>query len=112
MREVVVDLPPHALDFMRESSSADFGQSGGLRAVGLLREHGERRLQSVREIAGLGLRARDARVARLEQRVEIRHERLHFGGIVAVHQPLAAGVHVREPRAQLARPPTSRGGPA
>ena len=69
-----------------------------LGALGLLRQHRERRLQPVREVARLRQRAGHRPLAMLEQGVEIVDERLHLGRIDAVDPPLAAVVHFTQAR--------------
>ena len=102
VREVIVDLPPHALDLLRRARRASSCVAGRRGALGLLRQHGERRLQAVREIAGLGDRAAArARSRCVEQRIQIVDERLHLGRIAAVDAARRARRARGEPRAQL-----------
>ena len=78
----------------------------------LLGEHGERRLEAVREVAGLGLRARDAALAVVEQRVQVAHERLHLGRIARLRvAPVAPVAHGRRARRAAGRAATCRAGP-
>ena len=100
VREVVVDLPAHALDLLRDRRG-ELGLAGGRGALGLLRQHRERRLQAVREIAGLADRAADRCVAMLEQRVEIVDERLHFARIASLRACASPLLHVGQPLAHL-----------
>ena len=78
MREVVVDLAAHALDLAAIEAARSRPRQP--RALGVARQHGERRLQAVRQVAGLGERTLHALVALGQQRVQVVHERLHFGG--------------------------------
>ena len=66
------------------------------RAVRFVREHGQRRLQSVGQIAGLRDRATDRDLAVLEQRVQVVDERLDFGRVRPVELPLPAFANQRE----------------
>ena len=89
LREVRVDLPAHPLDLLA-NRRRQFVLPGGLRPVDLLREDGERRLQAVRQVAGLGQRARDAALALVEQRVEVLDERRDLARIVALEPRASA----------------------
>ena len=62
VREVIVDLAAHALDLLHDRGG-QLGLPCRLRALGLLIQQRQRRLQAVREIAGLGQRARHALLA-------------------------------------------------
>ena len=75
LREVRVDLAG-ACARPAAASTRRARVARGRGALRLLREHGERRLQAVREVAGLGLGARHRALALVEQRVEVAHERL------------------------------------
>ena len=101
LREVVVHLPPHAFDLLRDRGG-QLGLARRLRALGILIENRQRGLQPVREIAGLGQRARDALFTIVKQAVEIGDQRHDLGGILAFEPPLAALLHaatgVREAR--------------
>ena len=90
VREVVVHLSSHALDLLVDGGR-DLVLAGAAGALSLLRQDGERRLQTVGEIAGLGDGALNRLLAMIEQRVQVVHERLDLGGIGAVHPPLATG---------------------
>ena len=97
---MVVDLTPHLVDLLLD----DLGQFVMPRRRGLVRlvrQHGQRRLQAVREIAGCRLRARDRLVAVVEQRVEVAHEWLDFRRIGPFHMPLTAFSNARKPPAQV-----------
>jgi hypothetical protein len=52
MCEVVVNLPPHALDLLAHGRG-QIMVPGGFGPFGFLREHGQRRLQAVGQVAGL-----------------------------------------------------------
>ncbi len=88
VREVIVHLPAHPIDLLRYGCS-HLGLTGCPRAFRLVREDGERRLQTVREIARLGDRALDRFLSMLEQRVEIVDERLHLGRVRAFDSPIS-----------------------
>ena len=70
---------------MTAASSPWPGLVGDVRFV---REHRERRLQRVRQVAGLRDRAPHGLIAMLEQRVEIVDERLHLAGIPPLDAPI------------------------
>ena len=80
LREVVVDLPPHAIDLLLDRLR-QLAVTGGAGALRFLRQHRERCLETVREIAGLRDRAPHGVIAVLEKRVQIGDERLDFGRI-------------------------------
>jgi len=104
VREVVVDLPPHALHLRRHRrGELQVARGGG--AVGVARQHGQRRLEAVRQVAGLGQRALHARFALREQRVEIVHERLDFRWIEAAKLAVLAAVHRVQPRVEQGHRP-------
>ena len=95
MREVIVDLPSHALDLLADACG-ELGLARARRPLGLLREHRQRRLQAVREVAGLGDRTADDLLAVVEQAVEVVDERLHFTGIGAFDAMLLVAVNRRQ----------------
>ena len=70
----------------------DVASTGRRRPVGFVCDDGERRLQAVRKIAGLGDGAFDGAIALVEQGVEIVDQRLHFGRVRAFEPARAAGV--------------------
>src|SRR6185503_11499647 len=74
---MVFDLTAHPIDLLGERGGA-LVVTVCRGALGFLREDGEGRLQSVREIAGLGERLAHALLAVREERVEIVGQRLHF----------------------------------
>ena len=78
VRQVVVDLPPHPLDLLADRRGQLACPAASARSASCA-EHRQRRLQAVREIAGLGERARTAASRCVEQRVQIVDERLHLG---------------------------------
>ena len=51
VREVRVHLASHALDLLRSTAAASSSLARGGGAVGFVRQHRERRLQAVREVA-------------------------------------------------------------
>jgi hypothetical protein len=95
VREVVVDLPPHPIDLLHDPR-ADVVVTVRLGAFGLLREHGKRRFQAVREVARLGDRARHDALAVGEQRIQIVDERLHLRRIRPAQLAVHAFAHVGE----------------
>ena len=96
--EVIVDLPPHPLDLLAHRLR-EIGVAERRRALGFLRQHGQRRLQPVREIARLGDGAAHRTRLMFEQRVEIVDQRLDLARIVAGHLPRGAGANLGEPPA-------------
>ena len=100
VREVIVDLPAHPLDLLADRRG-ELVMPLGVGTIGFLRQHRERRLETVSEVAGLGQRAPDGLLAVLEQRVEIVDERLHFGRIIAVDAAIATVAEAREALAQM-----------
>ena len=62
LREVIVDLAAHPSHLLRDRRR-ELVLTRGLRALGFLREDRQRRLQSVREIAGLGRGLLDPQLA-------------------------------------------------
>ena len=88
LREVVVHLAAHPLDLLVDGRG-EIGLAGRPGVRRFLAQHRERRLQAVREVAGLRHRARQRAFAVIEQRVELVDQRLHLGGIGAFDPPLA-----------------------
>ncbi len=70
VRQVKVDLPPHALDLLIDLRGK-LPMSCRARLLRLVRQHCQWRLQAMREVAGLCDGARDAPLALVEQRVEV-----------------------------------------
>ena len=70
-------------------------------ALGVLRQDGERRLQAVCEIAGLGDRAVGHLLALAQQRIEVVHQRLHLGRIASLDLCTRAALEIAELRPQL-----------
>ena len=85
MRKVKIDLPLHSLDLLANQ-----------RVVAFMRDHRERRLESVREIGRFRERAPHRFLAVVEQRVQLVHERLHFARIRPLHALLLAFADARE----------------
>ena len=81
--EVIVDLPAHSLDLLADRRG-ELALAGGAGAFGLARQQRQRRLETVREVAGLRNRALHRLLALFDQRVQVVDERLHLGGIVAL----------------------------
>ena len=102
VRQVVVDLPPHAFDLLMDrGGKLDLPGGGG--ALCLLIQECERRLQAVRKVAGLAERAPHALFAIAQQRIEVTDERLHFRREISRHHAVPALVNVGEPLAQFAK---------
>ena len=76
------------------------GLSGGRGARRFLRQNGERRLEAVREVAGLRDRAADRAFAVIEVGVQLVHQRLDLDGVGAGDPRLAAAADRRERGAQ------------
>ena len=91
-----VDVAPHALD-LRGDRLCQFGVTTIGEALGVLGEDRQRRLQSVRQVAGPCGSTSHALVAVLQQFVEIPHERSNLGGIVAFQPRHPAAANGREP---------------
>ena len=100
VREVIVDLPAHAIDLLRDGGG-HLELAGSPRALRLVRKDGERRLQPVRQVAGLRDRAPHRLLPLVEQRVEIVDERLHLRRVVAVDAPVAALVQSGKTRSKV-----------
>jgi hypothetical protein len=64
----------------------------------MLVEERERRLEPMRQVAGLGQRARDTLLAIAQQLVQLADERLHFRRIVAIEPILAPLANAVQPR--------------
>ena len=101
VREVIVDLPPHAIDLLLNGGS-NLRLAGSPRPLRFVRNDGKRRLQAVRQVARLCHRAADGLLPLVEQRVEIVDERLHFCRVIALDAPLAALVQFDKARAKVA----------
>ena len=100
VREVVLDLTAHSLDLLRDPGRhVGLAARGG--ALGLVREDGQRRLQAVREIARLGVRATDGAFLVREQRVQVGDERLHFSREAPFDALRLAGADGRQPPAHF-----------
>jgi hypothetical protein len=100
--EVIVDLPLHPLHQLPERRR-QLVMPLGRRLLRLLRQHRQRRLQSVREIAGGGQGSGHGARAILEQRVQVVHQRLHLARIVALQSLTASLAHRREAGAQTSK---------
>ena len=100
MREVVVDLPLHATHLLADGGG-EIVLPRGARTFRLVCENGERRLQSVRQIPGLGDRTRHHLLAMLEERIQVRDERLDFCRIGSAHGAIAAVADGGQPRSQM-----------
>ena len=74
-RQMVVDLLPHRGDLASHRRGKLGGAVGG-QPIDLIGQDAQRRLQAVREIAGLGTASRDDLFVALEQGIEILDERL------------------------------------
>ena len=95
VRELVVDLPPHAVHLLMHGFGDVAGTGRGC-PVGFVCDDRKRRLQAVREITGPGDGARDRPIALVEQRVEVVNQRLHLGRVRAFQSMRAAGVQCSE----------------
>ena len=104
MRQVIVDLPAHALDLLAQHVGT--GRVGGA-ALGLAGNHRQRRLQPVGEVAGAAVGAAHGVGPVIEQGVQVVDERLHFSGKSAADAGVVAGVDPREPRRAAAPAPAS-----
>src|SRR5262249_24983706 len=100
MRQVVVHLPPHAIDLLIDLRRELF-MSCRPRLLRLMRQHSQRRLQTMREVTGLCDGARDPTLAFFEKRIQVVDQRLHLGRIAAAHARGGAFMHGREAVAQL-----------
>ncbi len=94
-----VDLAPHSLDLLTDRRR-ELVVSGRLRAFRFLHQHGQRRLESVREVAGLRERPAHRRIAVIEERVEIVDERLHFGRVLPLETTRAPFPDAGQARSQ------------
>ena len=92
MREVVVNLAPHAFHLLRDGD----GERSTL-AFGRLCEHRKRRFETVGQVAGAGVRPRDGFFALLEKAVQLVDERLHLGRVVAGDPVFAPVADHRQP---------------
>ena len=110
VREVIVHLPAHAVHLARDGRG-HLRLPGGPRPLRLLVEHGQRRLEAVRQVAGLGVRARHAQLAVAQQRIEVADQRLDLCGIVAFEPAVAAFTHVHQPARAVHRTTPARAGP-
>ena len=102
-REVIFDLPLHSLHLGLD----DFGEfrlAAAAGPLGFVRDHRQRRLESMREIAGSGDGAANHAVVMVEQGIQIVDERLHFRREFAGDSRLAPVVDARQPRAQPVQP--------
>ena len=100
MGKVVFDLAAHPFDLLRDRGRKHrlpFGP-GALR---LLVQQRQRRLQSMRQIAGLGQSARDALLAIDQQRVQLGNQRLHFRRVLAAEARVTSFPNAGEIGAQL-----------
>ena len=66
---------------------------GGRHAPGFVREHGERGLEAVREVARLRNRPRHGSFAVLEQEIQIVDQRLNLARVNAVEAAAASLAH-------------------
>jgi len=96
---MIVNLPPHAIDLLADGIRQR-GLARGPRAIRFVRQHRERGLEPMSEIARLDLRAVHVGIVRVEQRIQVRDQRLHLGRVVPLEPCRAPGVHVAEPDPQ------------
>ncbi len=90
---MVVDEAPHLRDL-----AADQRAARPLAPARLVRQHRERRLEAMGEVADVGAGALDQRLAVVDQRVELGGERLELGREAALEPPGQAGADRRERR--------------
>jgi hypothetical protein len=100
VRQVVLDLPPHALDLLPDLGG-ELGMPGGCGTLRFLRQYGERRLQPVGEVRRFADGPLNLLIPVVEQRVQIVDERLHFGGISPFHTTVDPRVDAGQPGAQV-----------
>jgi len=91
VRELVVDLPPHAAHLLMHGFG-DVAGTGRRCPVGFVCDDRKWRLQTVRKVTGRGDGARDCPVALVEQRVEIVNQRLYLERVSAFQAMRAAGM--------------------
>ena len=113
MGKLIVHLLTHPIDLVMDRHG-DVALAGPLYPVHFVREHGQRCLETVREVGGLGHGALNGLVAFVEQPVAIVDERLNFRRIGAVEpvvaappesgQPVAQGPDARESAPNLQEP--------
>jgi hypothetical protein len=75
--------------------------SANPRALGFVRQNGERRFQPVRQVSGFRNRATHGVLPLIEQRVEIVDERLHFARVGTFDAAIAPFVQSCEPRSKV-----------
>jgi hypothetical protein len=85
VRQVIVDLPPHAINLLIDFRSKLL-MSCRSRLLRLVRQHRKGRLQTMREIAGFRDGARDTPLALVEQRVQVIDQRLDLRRIAGEQQ--------------------------
>ena len=90
----------HTLDLLPEGRG-EIVVTGSGGAIGLLRQHRQRRLQAMREIAGRRARAPDHLLALVQQLIQIGDERLHFYRVAAFEAAFAPVAQAAKPRPQL-----------
>ena len=98
LRQVVIDLSRHPRNLGTERRREC--RVVVRDAIGIPREQGQRRLQAMRHVCGALGGASHARVACLQQRVQIVHERLDLRRVRACQSRMRAAVHVSQPHAQ------------
>ena len=100
MRQVVIDLPPHAFNLLCDRGGK-LRLSGIVDAARLVRENGQRSLQSVSEIARFGLCATHCLFTMLEKGIQIVNQRLNFVRIRAHHALVASFANGSQTRLQV-----------
>jgi hypothetical protein len=98
--QVVFRLAPHPIDLLFDDRREVLVPCGR-HPPGFVREDGERRLETVREVAGLGDRPRDSGLAVFQQEIEIVDQRLNLARVGAVEAAAAPLAHVRQAPPQL-----------
>ena len=111
LREVIVDLPPHPLDLLRERVG-ELRLPGGAARSASCASTASGVFRPCARSPALASARWTACVAMLEQRVEIVDERLHLRRIASLDPALAPRVHAASRVAQLRERTTGRGAPA
>jgi hypothetical protein len=91
--EVVIDLAPHPLHLPRDLGR-QLGVPGRAGTFAFLVEHGQRRLEPVRQVTGLAERALHARFTIAQQRIQVVDERLDLRRILAFQAAVTSFSHV------------------
>jgi hypothetical protein len=95
VREVIFHLAAHAFNLQGDGGRG-IVLACRFRAIGFLRQHGERRFQSMCQIAGFGESAFDDAFTMFQQRVEIVDQGLDFSRISSLDSAGSAVTKVKE----------------